>query len=198
MKVALLKRNAMGSILFKAFQELANADGKPLPKSDPVSVQHRPDESYWVITGSDKVIVAFCMVFVDDDERVIAEQILKGFIDGKAAGSAPVIRYSSDPPAELKDPQEGPWLTATFFAKHVTGDVKPQNAVTQAQSMRPFVAFHVKAAKTYMTSKMRTRIEHFKKVLDRAVPPKLQNTAAAGLMAVGVAGKLLKGVKKGA
>jgi len=199
-KVSLLKHFSMGAPLYKQFKALAVGS---VPSSPPIEIHHRPTESYWIINAGDKVIVSHSMHFVDDDERVVAELVLKGFnFDHKTGGSAPGVMFSDQPPAELKQKgiaaKEGAsdWLTATYFSNHVQGEEKLLNAVAQAQNLRTFIAYHTKAAKTYMSNKMRTRIEYFQKVLDRAVPAKEAQKGTANLMAVGVAGKLLEGVKK--
>ena len=203
MQVSLLKHYACGATLYAQFKALATGS---VPPSPPVEVQHRPEESYWIVNSGDKVFVAHSMHFVDEDERVVAELILKGMnYDHKIPnkGGAPGVRYSDEMPGELTaagiaPPKTGGgnWITATYFSNHVQTPEKMQTAVANAQNLRTFVGNHCKAAKTYMSSKMRTRIEYFEKVLDRAVPAKEQNKGAASLMAVGVAGKLMSGIKK--
>jgi len=198
-QVALLKHYAMGTHLYKQFQELASGS---VSSSAPVEIHHRPNESYWIINADDKVIVAFSMHFVDDDERVVAELVLKGFNFDHKTRSAPNVVFSDAAPAELQssgiETKEGAsdWLTVTYFTVHVQGDDKLFKAVSQAQTLRTFVAYHTKAAKSFMASKMRKQIEDFQKILDRAIPGKDSNKANSTLYAVGAAGKLMQGVKK--
>jgi len=144
------------------------------------------------------------MRFIDDDERVVAELILKGFnYDHKIAkkGSAPGVLFTDKVPADLAaagiETKEGAtdWCTLTYFQNHVETPEKMQCAVAHAQNFRTFIANHTKSAKTYMSNKMRTRIEYFEKVFDRAVPGSTGKHTES-LVAVGVAGKLLAGVKK--
>jgi len=201
-RVSSIKRYAMGSPLWKQFKNLA-ADS--LPAQAPIEVQIRPEESYWIVNGGDKVIVAYCIKCVDEDERVLIDLVLKGFnYEHKSTSGAPVITFSDAPPQEIsknniKSKGNSDWLSVTFFKIHVATDDKLMNAMTQAQNLRSFVSMHVKGAKSYISGKMRSRIEYFEKVLDRAVPAKAQGTTnVAQLYNVGGAGKLVdKASKKG-
>jgi len=119
--------------------------------------------------------------------------MLQGFV--KPVQGAPSVAYSDTAPAEIasEDAQIG-WSIATYFAQNVTGN-KIEKAVQQAHNWRNVLSYHIKAAKQFTTSKMRHRVEHFQKVLDRAVPKKDQGkTIKSSLVAVGVAGKLLKSI----
>jgi len=170
-QVSLLKHFAVGACLYQSFETLRNT-GK-VPSGKPIEIHHRPKESFYVVNSDDKVIIAHSMKFIDDDERVIAELILKGFnydhkLDKK--GSAPGVLFTDNVPAELASQgvvtKDGAtdWCTLTYFQNHVATPAKMQTAVSQAQNFRTFVASHTKSAKTYMSNKMRTRIEYFEKV----------------------------------
>jgi len=206
LKVALLARTAAGATLFHHFKELEAAGDKgKMAASEPVKVMSRPGEFYWVINSTDKVIIAYSLSFLDEESRVIAGLCInQGFSNTeKYASSAPTVSWQDAPPAEIAGCEgansEVGWSISTFFARHVAGP-KMNNAVAQAVNWRNTLAFHIKAAKQFTTSKMRHRVEFFQKVLDRAVPKKAQGKSTKGtLAAVSVAGKLLgKARAKGA
>jgi len=199
MRVALLASVVMGSTLYSHFRKLEAAGPKgQMEPSDPVKVTTRHDECYWVINAADKIIVAYSLSFLDQEAMVCAKLMLQGFVNtSKYAGGAPSVAYSDTAPAEIanEDAQIG-WSVATYFAQNVTGN-KIEKAVQQAHNWRNVLSYHIKAAKQFTTSKMRHRVEHFQKVLDRAVPKKDQGkTIKSSLVAVGVAGKLLKSIGK--
>jgi len=194
MRVALLASVVSGTTLYSHFRKLEAAGPKgQMEASAPVKVMTRPDECYWVINAADKIIVAYSLAFLDQESMVVAKLMLQGFVNtAKYAGSAPSVAYSDTAPAEIAD-QEAQigWSVATYFVQNVTGN-KIDKAVQQAHNWRNVLSFHIKAAKQFTTSKMRHRVEHFQKVLDRAVPKKDQGKSVkASLTAIGVAGKLL-------
>jgi len=194
MRVALLASAVGGATLYSHFRKLEAAGPKgQMEASAPVKVMTRTDECYWVINAADKIIVAYSLAFLDQESMVVAKLMLQGFVNtAKYAGSAPSVAYSDTAPAEIAD-QEAQigWSVATYFLQNVTGN-KIDKAVQQAHNWRNVLSFHIKAAKQFTTSKMRHRVEHFQKVLDRAVPKKDQGkNVKASLTAIGVAGKLL-------
>jgi len=194
MRVALLASVVSGTTLYSHFRKLEAAGPKgQMEASAPVKVMTRPDECYWVINAADKIIVAYSLAFLDQESMVVAKLMLQGFVNtAKYAGSAPSVAYSDTAPAEIAD-QEAQigWSVATYFVQNVIGN-KIDKAVQQAHNWRNVLSFHIKAAKQFTTSKMRHRVEHFQKVLDRAVPKKDQGKSVkASLTAIGVAGKLL-------
>ena len=111
---------------------------------------------------------------------VATTRYLQEFADvqRRVSGSTPV-QFTRDEPLELKGV---PGLTRSknfvgyisfaLFATHVEGDAKRSKAVTLIQGFRNYLHYHIKASKSYLHMRMRSRVVSLLQVLNRAVPDK--------------------------
>ncbi|KAH6575203.1 hypothetical protein BASA60_005150 [Batrachochytrium salamandrivorans] len=96
----------------------------------------------------------------------------------KALPDRVTVLYSArEPPLELRgvsglrDSNTVGYVTFVLFPRHFHG-ANAYDAISRIQLFRDYFHFHIKASKAYMHSRMRTRVETFLKVLNRAKPEK--------------------------
>ena len=113
-------------------------------------------------------------------EQAIARVFLQEFADvHKRVSGAPPVQFTRDEPLELKG-VPGLTRSANFvgyisfavFATHVDSDVKRTKVVTLVQGFRNYLHYHIKASKSYLHMRMRSRVVSLLQVLNRAVPDK--------------------------
>jgi actin related protein 2/3 complex subunit 2 len=69
-----------------------------------VTVNYRPQESFYIVPANDKVTVIFLVALNDETDRAISRVFLQEFIEAqRSVGNAPPCAYSREPPLELRD-----------------------------------------------------------------------------------------------
>ncbi|TPX60464.1 hypothetical protein SpCBS45565_g07511 [Spizellomyces sp. 'palustris'] len=173
-KLSLLKRNALAAPFEVAFN--AQLEGRD---SELMTIHYRDEEAYYIKAQHDRVTVIFSTIFKEETDRIFGKVFLQEFVDARrspATQNAPQVLYSPrEPPMELRGVsgvQESDWVgyvTFVLFPRHFTGSAA-EGCISRIELFRDYLHYHIKASKAYMHSRMRTRVDSFLKVLNRAKP----------------------------
>ena len=175
--VALMKRHALASPFYKAFDAIEKKGSFPL-----VEIPYRAGESVYIKTDSDRCTVIFNVQFKDADDVVLAKVFLQEYIVAKTKiGQAPSVSYShKEPPTELKTVRNlrtgdgNAFFSFVLFNNHTQGGKKEQT-IDNIQTFRNYLHYHLKCSKAVLHTRMRTRVRNFLQVLNRA-KAELQST----------------------
>lgn len=176
-KISQLKRRLMGGPFDQCFAALLAGHAASLP---PIQVHYRPLETVFIVPQVDRIVVVYSVDFPDRTDQAISRVFLQEFADvHKRVSGAPPVQFTRDEPLEL---QGVPGLTRSanfvgyisfaMFSSHVDSDAKRSKAVTLVQGFRNYLHYHIKASKSYLHMRMRSRVVSLLQVLNRAVPDK--------------------------
>jgi len=151
--------------------------------SDAVAMTFRaPHEAMWVIPRpGQRVTVIWALDCAERMDRVMARIVCQELVENqRRIAGAPTVHFTDasapEPPAELrgKPVPRGPghvgFLAMTFETRHADTDAKLGNVVATVVMLRSYLTYHIKAAKSYLHSRMRFRVGELLKVLNRAKP----------------------------
>eukprot|EP00321_Phaeocystis_globosa_P000598 CAMPEP_0118828194 /NCGR_PEP_ID=MMETSP1162-20130426/17052_1 /TAXON_ID=33656 /ORGANISM="Phaeocystis Sp, Strain CCMP2710" /LENGTH=309 /DNA_ID=CAMNT_0006759137 /DNA_START=28 /DNA_END=957 /DNA_ORIENTATION=- len=182
-KLSSMKRDVLGAPLWVCFGALSQ--GAQPPRSHYV-ISYRPEEAMYVIPQGDLVVVVFTIAFENAVEQAIAKVFLQEIeVTRRAArelATAPSVNFTTEPPHELKTitsltPKTGQhfigFVSLAVSKRNVEGPGKLEKAVGLTEAYRAYLVFHVKAAKSQMHTRIRTRCSNWLQVLNRAMPEKL-------------------------
>ncbi|KAJ1848161.1 Arp complex subunit, partial [Coemansia sp. RSA 486] len=134
----------------------------------------------YVQAQQDRVTVIFSTLFKEEVDRVLGKVFLQEFVDARRQASiqnAPQVFYSSrEPPLEirhlsgLKQDESVGYVSFVLFPRHFADAEVREKTISQIQLFRDYLHYHIKCAKAYMHSRMRTRVQDFLKVINRAKP----------------------------
>ncbi|KAJ2760313.1 Arp complex subunit [Coemansia nantahalensis] len=182
--VSMLKRNVLASSFERAFAywESQQEGAGPL-----MATHYRDNEAIYVQAQHDRVTVIFSTLFKEEVDRVLGRVFLQEFVDARRQVSiqnAPQVHYSSrEPPLEirhlpgLRQDESVGYVSFVLFPRHFATPEAREKSISQIQLFRDYLHYHIKCAKAYMHSRMRTRVKEFLKVINRAKPERV--TAAA-------------------
>ena len=172
-KCSELKRNLMAAPFEQAFMSVQQKTTPP----PPFTLPYREKENIYVFPQDGKVTVVYSVCFDDPNEQAIARVFLQEFAEAKQrVKSGPSVNFSKDPQRELEgmDLQlpEGHvgFLTFVVFETHVSTSERLVNSATLLQSFRSYLHYHIKAAKSYLATRMRTRVNSLLDTLKQAKP----------------------------
>ena len=172
-KCSELKRNLMAAPLEQAFMAVQQKTAPP----PPCSLPFREDEWMYIFPGDSKVTVFFSVCFKDQNEQAIARVFLQEFAEAKQrVKSGPPVKFDFDPPQELQGmditlPQgHVGFLNFIVFESHVSTAERLVNSATLLQSFRSYLHYHIKASKSYLATRMRTRVTSLLQTLREAKP----------------------------
>jgi len=168
--MSLLKRHLLAAPFKKVFQAVEKNQAHPM-----ITIQYRDDEAIYIKGEPERVTVVFSIMFKDADDQVFAKIFLKEFEDArKSISNAPSVSFSSkEAPGELKGVagvKEGEghgFVTFVLFQNHIKNADKTINTI---QTFRDYLHYHIKCSKAYLHNRMRTKVEAFLQVLNRAKP----------------------------
>merc|ERR1711920_45043 len=185
-KLASIKRDVTAAPLWICFRALL--DGSRVPRPHYV-VHYRHDESMWVIpspsAASEPVVVVFALSFENQVEQAIAKAFLQEIeISRKQSrdlATAPNVTYTQEPPHELKTLRGVELSTGKDFigfvslavSKRIVEGGRLEKAVTLVEGYRAYLVYHVKATKSQLHTRIRSRSSSWLQVLNRAMPEKL-------------------------
>jgi len=175
--VSELKRN----VLAGAFHEFFDAAREKRASGTTLSLPYRPDETIWVgAGGEDSVVVIFSVNFGDKNDRVVAEVFLREFADvrrDQGLHTSPVATLHRTPPRELDGVDLGSgggddkvFVSFVLFPRHFSERSKAEASITAVCQFRTYLHYHIKASKSFMNMRMRSRAEDLLGVLNRAKP----------------------------
>jgi len=204
-----MRRIVLGAPFERCFDALSKDSAGSLK---PMIINYRDKESIYLYPSADRVLVFFTIDFLDDTDRAIAVVFLQEFQEAqRRIQNAPAVSFSKDAPGQLKSVpgfKEAPtcvgYVMFTLFKLHVDKPAKVVNAANLLQGFRSYLfvfsvalctathlrashrLYHIKASKSYLQSRMRTRVELLLKVLNRANPANEAAEAAVGRRNTGV------------
>jgi len=131
-------------------------------------------ERMWVKQdGTDRMTVIFSIYFEARNDAILGEVFCTEFSTVKDA-AAPSVTYSEKAPLELKGCQYLPdgegvsYLTFVLYDRHWKGIPKMEASAFTVVTFRNYLHYHLKCCKSYLHTRMRTRVENLLKVLNRA------------------------------
>jgi len=180
-KLGLLKAKVLGGVFDHFITAVLNKESV-----DDWSFNLRHDTTIYFCPREDRVIIIFGLDFKEHTDKVMAKVFLQEFEDsGKRIGGSPPVRFSTEPPAELKENfgvTENPGILGYFsfglLQKHLKDKEK---AIATVQGFRSYLQYHLKCTHSYKHQRMRARVVSLLKVLERAkkasLEPKEKKTA---------------------
>ena len=178
LRAAQLRAHVTAFPFLRAMAAVAAGRGLAEP---PLTLLARPREPVFVLTRADRVLVIYHLDVAEPTDRAIARVVAQELTEAyRAVNSAPPVAWSErEPPMELKGfpgldaaPSEASigFVTFTIFPASYKTDAQREAVAAQLALFRSFLQYHLKAAKTYLHARMRSRAEGLQKVLNRAVP----------------------------
>jgi actin related protein 2/3 complex subunit 2 len=180
-----LRYLVMGAPMSRCFDALSK-DGAGSLK--PMIINYRPKESIYIQPLADRILIFYSIDFFDDTDRAIATIFLQEFAEAqRRIQNAPAVSFTKEPPGQLKSVpgfSEGKscvgYVMFTVFKLHVDKPEKIKNATNLFIGFHAYLHYHIKAAKTQLQTRMRSRVEMLLKVLNRANPSAAEAEKAAG------------------
>ncbi len=149
----------------------------------PLVLRSRPREPVYVLCRPDRVLVVFHVTVAEPTDRAVARTVAQELTEAyRAVNNAPPVAWSErEPPMELKglfpgldtpatEPHSIGYITFTIFPASYKTEPQRLAAAAHLAGFRAFLMYHLKAAKTYLHARMRSRAEGLQKVLNRAIP----------------------------
>ena len=181
-KMILVKRNLMGAPLTMALRALKDGTAKDF---EPVEIHWRKTETMFIASGPDpgnpanydRVTVVFSVDFPEEADRCYCRNFLQQLQDvQRKINNAPPITFSepSMPPLEIRDKVSENanivgYISFTLFLSHCKTPERLDKSVSMLVGFRNYLHFHIKAAKTNLHMRMRSKVHHWKQVLNRAI-----------------------------
>lgn len=192
-----LRKYVLGGVFEKYYSAVSAGTTASL---QPFKLNMRPDTVVYFLPSADRVTTIYQLTFEDRSDREIGRVFLKEFADPQIRRSvqrAPLVQFDVNPPEELvklnfNPPRAGSVLGYVSFQLlpiH-TDAAHLDKAVANMQTFRTLVQYHLKAAKTFFHSSMRTRVADLVKVLNRA---KTKDETAQPKRIISVTGKVVIG-----
>jgi actin related protein 2/3 complex subunit 2 len=174
-KVALLRRHAMAAPFLRGITAVASGQGAAATTT---TVHFRGHEPTYILPRADRLAVIYTLEFEDDTERALARIIAQEFVEcQRHVGNAPAVNFNDlSPPLELKGmsvpqtPAFVGYLTLSLNPRHWDSPAKKEAVLNQMVMFRSYLDYHIKAAKANLHARMRTRVDNWLQVLNRATP----------------------------
>lgn len=181
-KLSSIKRDVMGAPLWLCFKALLGGVRPPRPH---YVIHFRPEETMWVVPQNDLVVVVFSIAFENQVEAAIARVFLQEIEisrrQSRDLATAPNVTYTQEAPQELKQLKDVDKSTGKNFIgfvslainKRIVDGDRLEKAVTLVEGYRAYLVYHIKATKSQLHTRIRSRSSNWLQVLNRAVPEKL-------------------------
>jgi actin related protein 2/3 complex subunit 2 len=179
-RVAALRAHVVAFPFLRAMSAVLGGRGAAEP---PLVLRPRPREPVFVLCRADRVLVIFHVTVAEPTDRAVARTVAQELTEAyRAVNNAPPVSWSErEPPMELKglfpsldtpasEPLSIGYITFTIFPASYKTDPQRFAAAAHLAGFRAFLLYHLKAAKTYLHARMRSRAEGLQKVLNRALP----------------------------
>ncbi len=178
---ARIKREVVGAPFQHLLEQLLA--GK-ITQAKAFAVHLRKSEVVYFCPGADRVTVGFGLHFPDATDAAVVRIVCSQFAEvQRTIGTAPTVNFcecgtGATIPREIPAsglpllPEGGGgftgYLTLSYFPSHAETPEKMENTVTLVSSFRTYLNYHLKAAKSYIHSRMRNRVSSLLQVLERA------------------------------
>ncbi|GMH67048.1 hypothetical protein TrLO_g5368 [Triparma laevis f. longispina] len=179
-ELADIKTLLVGAPLIKAFRVLESG-GSPSPGITTITIRKpTPDGGgeMHIVSKSDRVTVVFAVDFADETDKAITRIFLQEFVEAqRSVNNCPPANFSrgSEPPMEIQslpnadgNPDIAGFISFTIFKSHVDSKPKMIQSAKQLVNFLTYLQYHVKATKTYMHMRMRSKVNSLLQVLTRA------------------------------
>jgi len=182
--VARLRRHALGAPFDRALKSVVTKGAAVAPEA---VIRMSAREPVFILPRPDRVAVIFALHFADATDRAIARIVCLEFVEAQRhVSTAPPVNYSDrEPPLELRGrpdllkPSEDSfvgYITFSMMPRQFDSDAKRANAVNLLTQFHTYLDYHIKAAKSYLHTRMRTRVDGWMQVRSET---RLRNTPAA-------------------
>ena len=166
-KLASLRRHAMAAPFVAAMRAVTAGTTSAAAAAPPVVLTFRPGEPTYIVPRSDRVTVIFAIEVTDPTDAAIARVIAQEFSEAtRQVPNAPPASFADKEgaaPAELRGLLAGGargagfvgWLSFALLPAHFKEEARLQAVATQMSLLRPYLDYHIKAAKVYLHGRMR-------------------------------------------
>jgi actin related protein 2/3 complex subunit 2 len=172
-KFSQLKRNLVGAPLDQCFAALNDGSSGGMPG---IQIHFRKHESMYLIPRADRITIVFSVNFKDPTDQALATVFLQEMLDAqRQVGGAPPCAFGKDPPMELAnmevDESEGHvgYISFVIFKSHIVGN-RHAKVVSRIVGFRSYLDYHIKCSKSYLHTRMRSRVVSLLQVLKRSYP----------------------------
>ncbi len=177
-RVAALRKHVVSFPFVRAAEAVAAGRGAA---EAPFVFRLRPREPVYILTRADRVAVIYHLEVPESTDRAMARVVAQELTEAyRAVNHAPPCSWSErEAPQELKGFPGGiapmgdsciGYLTFTIFPSSYKTAAQREAVAAQLALFRDYLMYHLKAAKTYLHARMRSRSEALQKVLNRAIP----------------------------
>jgi len=168
-----LKRNVLSLPFKRIFTSVANKS----PIVGITRIQYRDDESFYIKTEGDRAFVIYSIRFHDPDDQKFAKVFLSEFADArKTMRGVPSVTFSQrEPPLELQGiagVETGDnvgFVSFVLFDQHLIAN-NINRTINLIQIFRNYLHYHIKCSKAHLHDRMRSRVELWLQVINRARP----------------------------
>ncbi len=179
MRVALLRRHIVAWPYLRLMAAVGAGGGA---SAQPFVINLRRGEAVYLLPKADRLVVVYQLVAEEATDRALARLVAAELTEAnRSVNNAPPCTWSErEQPAELRGLPGGiapvtetsvGYLTFTLLAaNHFKSESQREAAASHLAMFRPFLAYHIKAAKSYLHARMRSSSLQLQKVLNRAVP----------------------------
>lgn len=171
-KASLLKRNCFASVFEKYFEFQERGE----VSHGTAVINYRSDETLFVRTLEDRVIVIFSTTFKGDDDIILGKVFMQEFSETRRKfQQAPQVLFNyKNPPSELSEinaaqGENRGFITFVLMPRHINKQNR-DNTINLISMLRNYLHYHLKCSKAYMHQRMRAKTNDFLKVLNRAKP----------------------------
>lgn len=174
-KVSMLKTIAMSAPFHAAFNAQLKGESTQL-----MTINYRQDETMFVKASADRVTVIFSTLFNEETDAIIGKIFLQEFVDCRKQASlqnGPQVLYQtrSEVPMEVRShykdsviPEKMNFVTFVLFPRHYNKPQLKEMTIAMIHYFRSYLHYHIKCSKAYMHSRMRSKVDSWMKVLNRA------------------------------
>lgn len=174
-----LKLRLTGAPLQAQLEKLVGSGslmGSAVENGEVVSIDYRQGETMYICPGDGRVMVVFRVDFQEPTDKAIARIFLHEFADApRRVNNAPACQFLPDPPAELQSLNLPAgedivgYISFNIFANHVNTPENLERVLRTIVGFRGYLLYHIKASKTYLHMRMRSKVAGWMQVLNRAV-----------------------------
>lgn len=195
MQLSLLKTIVMSYPFHLAFEEFGRLSAQAQQQApDQIqqssgtlyTIQYRDDENIFIKPAFDRVTVIFETIFQDETDKILGKVFLQEFVDARKRNrgiqSAPQVLFSQEPPLELQgqttttaaavqgagESSSRRFITFVLFPRHFQTPELQFSSISHLTLFRNYFHYHIKCSKAYMHTRMRSSVNRFVKVLNRA------------------------------
>ncbi len=141
-----------------------------------------PSEPIYLLPRADRVTVIYHIAFDEPTDRAMARVVAQELTEAnRLVNNAPPCSWSErEPPLELKgaagvpkpssDERSIGFLSFSLFPAAFKTEAQKETIANHFSLFRVFLQYHIKAAKSYLHARMRSRADTLQKVLNRAIP----------------------------